>query len=377
VAFLKGTILSKEGKHTEAISSFERSKELDKSFTQAADFQIGLAYLVSRKYAEAKKRFEAAVTQDPLTDLASFARRYQDIVEERSYLERPLRVTLGASVQYDTNMLSEPNPYPGLADSGEEESFAMLNSFRLDYVPILPDSWLFNASYATSWNPHERNSRTHDMLANTLSAAPGYNFGSFAVNLLGNYTHILRRNPSYKQYSEISSIGPLFRYVITPGHILDLYGGYIKTHYSDEPSSADEDQDSRQREGYIGYTWLLDTGGILNFKYSYSDEDAEGDNWDNYGHRFTVNTIYPLLDNLRLQASAETLIQNYKNESTISAFNKATRKDRMYTGSLGLVWSLNRHVSLMASYTATRAYSNIFIYDYDRHIFSTGIELRY
>lgn len=377
IAFLKGTVLAKEGKHGEAIKAYEQSKELDKTFTQSADFQIGLSYLADRKYTKAKERFEAAVTQDPLSDLASYARRYQDIVEERSYLERPLRATLGLSVQYDTNMLQEPTPYTGLPDSGEEKSFAMMNTLRLDYVPVFSGPWLFNANYAVSWNPHEKNADTHDMFANTLTLSPGYNFGRFAVNLLGNYTHILRRHPGYRQYSEISSVGPLFRYVVGPGHILEFYGGYTNKHYIDEPLYADEDQNSKQFDSYISYTWLFSTGGILNLKYSYNDENATGNNWVNSGHKFSVNSIYPIWKELRLQASAEVYLQDYKNETSIMAFDHAKRTDRMYTGSFGLVWTLNKYVSLMASYTGTKAYSNIFIYDYDRHIFSTGVEFRY
>jgi hypothetical protein len=128
---------------------------------------------------------------------------------------------------------------------------------------------------------------------------------------------------------------------------------------------------------YISYTWLLPTGGLLNLKYTYSNEDAKGSNWENSGHKFTANTLYPIRNNLQLQASAEIFLQDFKNESTITAFNNAKRKDRIYTGTLGLVWILNKYVSFTASYTGTRADSNIFIYDYDRHVFSTGVEFRY
>ena len=119
-AFLKGMIMSKKGQYAGAVSSFEKSKQLEKSYTQAADFQIAVAYMQDRNYAKARERFQASITQDPLSDLASFARRYQDIVEEQSFLQRPLRVTLGVTGQYDTNMLQEPITYPGLPDSGDE-----------------------------------------------------------------------------------------------------------------------------------------------------------------------------------------------------------------------------------------------------------------
>jgi len=43
--FLKGLIFLKEGKNPEAIKAFNTAKELDKTLTQTADYQIGLAYL--------------------------------------------------------------------------------------------------------------------------------------------------------------------------------------------------------------------------------------------------------------------------------------------------------------------------------------------
>ena len=96
IAFLKGLALKKEGKNTEAVASFERAMSLDETLAQAAEVQIAMCYLEERKLKTAKETFRAAVLLDPTSDLAAYARQYQDLVEERMYMERPLRVTLGA-----------------------------------------------------------------------------------------------------------------------------------------------------------------------------------------------------------------------------------------------------------------------------------------
>ena len=82
-AFLKGLILLKEDKNLEAIKAFERAKEIDKAYTQAADFQIGNAYLKERRPKEAREAFRAVVIVDPMTDLAAFARHHEEAITKK------------------------------------------------------------------------------------------------------------------------------------------------------------------------------------------------------------------------------------------------------------------------------------------------------
>ena len=95
ISFLKGMIFSKENNNQAAIAAFEAAKQFDPSLAQAADFQIGICFIKDSKLDMAKARFQAAISHDPLSDLASFARQYQDMVEDKLYEERPLRLTLG------------------------------------------------------------------------------------------------------------------------------------------------------------------------------------------------------------------------------------------------------------------------------------------
>ena len=86
-AFLKGLVLQKENKFTDSVVEFEKAKDLDPSLKQAAEFQIALSYVKARKLSYAKERFQAAVIANPDSDLAAYARRYQDLVEERIFVE--------------------------------------------------------------------------------------------------------------------------------------------------------------------------------------------------------------------------------------------------------------------------------------------------
>lgn len=382
-AFLKGMILSKKGQYAPAIAAFEKSKQLEKSYTQAADFQIAIAYMSDRKYAKAKERFQAAVTQDPLSDLGTFARRYQDIVEEQSFLQRPLRVTLGITGQYDTNMLQEPLTYPGLPDAGTEQSLALNSSLRLDYVPILPGRWLFNAGYGAVSRLHQKNSTRYDLLANTFNAAPGYDFGRFALNLSGNYTFVMKRGDydnnggGYRRYSENFSVGPLFRFLANGNHIFELYTGYAsKDYFKSTPVGNPQDNMSAcGLDSYLSWMWLFQNGGLFNARVSFNVDNADGIYWDNRSYKVTLNMIYPIWKKINLQLGGEYNLVPYRYENQY--FNNTVRLDQISTGIIGFNWYINRNITGLIQYTGIRDNSNTYIYDYSRSLWSAGVELRF
>jgi len=393
VAFLKGMILSRKGKFSEAITSFDKAKSLDKNYAQAADFQIGIALMGDRKFSKARERFQAAVTQDPLSDLGAFARRYQDIVEEQSFLQRPVRLTLTALGQYDTNMLQEPFLYypdtsPQVQSSNNyvnesnQKSFGLMSTARADFIPILPGNWLFNAGFTALSNVHEKNSTTYDIYANSFSAAPGYNFGAFALNLNANYTFVAKRGDyennggGYRRYSENFTVGPLLRFLPTANQIVELSGAYAKNNNFKTVANPElNDMSGTGLDSYVSWMWLFAPAGILNLKFGYTINNTDGIFYDNQGYRLTANLIYPLWNRLKLQISGDAYFQNYRYENT--NYSNTKRKDQIYTGTIGLTWDLNRYLSLLLQYAGTRANSNIYAYDYDRSLYSAGCELRF
>ncbi|HOF05188.1 MAG TPA: tetratricopeptide repeat protein [Syntrophales bacterium] len=385
VAFLKGMIAAAEGRYQQAVEAFDQAKKLDAAYTQSADLQIGVCYMNMRKYDLAKQRFQTAITQDPLSDLGSFARRYQDLVEERSFLERPLRITIGLMAQYDNNILSEPT-WNGFwyqrtgTDFWErdEKSFKYLTTARLDYVPILTGPFTFNASYAAAASFQEKYSTSYDLVANTISANPGFNFGRFMMVLAGNYTQVMKRNPSYQRYSENYTVGPLLRYMPAPNHVLEVSAGYAGKNYFEAVAQPQLwDQSSRGLDSYLSWYWMFgNSGGLLNLRYGFSTESANGAYFDNRGHRFTANFMTPKYWKIRAQLGGEMFLQEYQNPN--ATFDNVKRSDQTYTLTAGLYWDINRYLTIIApQYMKTRVFSNIFLYDYDRDVYSVGLELRF
>jgi tetratricopeptide (TPR) repeat protein len=374
VAFLKGLILAKEGKNQDAVMAFEKAKTLDSTLAQAADVQIALCHLNQKEFKKARDRLQAAVQQDPTTDLAGFARQYQDLVEKRLEAERPVRITLSAFGQYDTNVVLKPTEGALAPDITNQDSRVLNSVLRLDYVPTFEGPFLFNAQYALGSSLHQRYSTTHDSLSNGIYLAPGYNFGNSALNLAFRYNHALVRNPSYKKYVQILSAGPLYRMLAGENQIVEFYAGYSGSKYYTPPLVPEEDRDSDKFNTYVNWVWLLQNGAFFNLRYEYSNEDTEGANWANSGHDLAFAATIPVAEKLSVQLSGELFMQDYRNTHS---FFGVKRKDRVLTGTAGLIYNVVKNLNMILQYTHTEAGSNIPIYDYTRSIYSLGLEWRY
>ncbi len=371
IAFLTGLILQKENKNKEAIKYFEKAKSLNPKLSASCNFQIGICYVKMRKLKNAKKQFEAVVTQVPYSDLATFARRYHDLIKKRIELERPLRISILNFFQYDDNVILRPNDEQVATGISGEQSTALLSNIRVDFVPRLSGPWLFSAYYSFYGNFHRKNSTTHDITAHTVSISPGYNFGRSALNLMGTYSYIFRHE---HRYMDNLTIGPLFRTLIKKNNILECFAGYTKKRYLETPLMAEEDRDSTGMDAYLSWIWFFKREGFFNLRYEFLYDDAEGVNWENYGNRLTFNITVPIIRRLKFQFSSDAYFQDFSNRHTV--FGKH-RVDHTYTILAGFTIKILKQVDLILQYTRTRCDSNIAIYDYTRNLLSSGIEIRF
>jgi tetratricopeptide (TPR) repeat protein len=378
-AFLKGTLLFKEGKNQEAIASFEKAKELDEDFTQSADYQIALCYVGERKLAEARTRFQAAIQRNPGSDLAAYAREYQDLVEDRIFLERPLRFKVGLLPFYDSNVVLTPGDLTLVPPAFDKPTAGFNTTFNIDWVPVMEGPWLFNGQYALSSRIHQDFGDSHDYLSNTINLYPGYDFGRYVLNMAVRYNLTWVRDPSYKRYVSTLNVGPLFRTTLNSKHVFEAFAGYNDDYYFRETFDPAEDRSGNGLDAFVSWIWLFKPNAFLNARLEYLQQNTDGANWENDGYRGSVNMVYPLTEKLRLQVAGEAYIQDYKNNHTFSVypFLNQKRDDKTYTGILGLTWALDRHFSFIAQYTYVRADSNIAFYDYNRTIIVGGVEIRF
>lgn len=371
IAYLTGLILQKENRNKEAIKYFERAKSLNPRLKPSCDFQIGLCYVKMRKLKQAKRQFEAVVTQVPYSDLATFARRYHDLIKKRLELVKPFRFTALYLFQYDDNVVLRPNDEQVAAGISGEQSIAHITNARFDFTPQLSGPWLFSAYYSFYGNFHRRNSTSHDITAHMVSISPGYNFGRSALNILATYSYIFRHE---HRYMDTFTTGPLFRTLIKKNNILECFAGFTKKRYLETPLLSDEDRDSTGMDAYLSWIWFFKKEGFFNLRYEFLYDDTEGVNWENYGNRVTFNVTIPIIRRLKFQFSSDAYFQDFSNRHTI--FGKH-RQDHIYTFLTGFVIKILKNADLILQYTRTRCDSNIAVYDYTRNVLSSGVEIRF
>jgi len=399
VTFLKGLIAQREGKADEAVAQFEKAKELNPDYNQSAEFQIALTLINDRELKKAQERLKAAILQDPQSDLASFARQYQDMVEKRIELEKPLRLTFGLFENYNTNLNAAPtDSFRYNNGTNEEESLATIASFRASYVPILKGPWLFSANYAFSASLNDNLSTTYDSVSNSISAIPGYNFGRYSVNLAASYDHSRKKygqengvdlDPIFRDYLGTFKIGPLVRVIASQNHMLEFYAGYLNNEYFQPAASAPnaqgvqvDDRDSDGQSLYASWIWLFKENAFFNLKYEFINDNTIGGYWDNKTNNLSASIVYPLAQTVKLQLSGMYSNVNYSQPSPEIDFIAGTatdknRDDEIYSGSLGVTWDFYKNTSFISQLSHTDAQSSHGQYDYKSDLYSIGLEYRY
>jgi len=378
VAFLEGLILQKEGKHTEAVKAFEHAKSLDESLSQSVEFQIALSYMNLRDLKKARERLQASITYNPASDLAEFAQRYQDALDKRIDLERPVHLTASLMGGYDSNVVLAPLDNTLARDISDQDSFFLNPNLNISYTPQVKSPWIVNGNFSFSGTFHESDIReTHDITSTNLYGLIGNNRGKYSINAAANYSYIYRRNGSWGNYAGFFGIGPMVRASIFQNQVLDIYGGYMGKDFKDEPLIPEEDRDSAGFNGYINWLWAFKETSFLTLRYDFAWDDTDGSNWENIANRISGNVSVPVpfaADTLRLQFGGNAFFQDFTNTNNVFLVK---RDDNTYSAYAGFQWTFYDNFSLIGKFTWTRADSNIPIYEYDRHVTTLGLEYRY
>ncbi|MDI7261462.1 MAG: DUF2860 family protein [Thermodesulfobacteriota bacterium] len=371
--FLKGLALAKEGKTREAISAFEKAKELDKNLAQSADFHIANALVKEGRLKEARDRFRFTLSIDPTTEMGLYARDYEKYLTAKIEREKPWRLSVGMAYKFDTNVVLRPTSGPVRDMVSNEKDHILNNSLRIGYTAPFSFKSPFNLSFQYSlYSDTYADLTSYQSFNSNISAVPGYNFGkvTLSVPMVYGYNWLKRRS-----YMNLKGIEPTFRFMTGENSIGEVSVGYYRKGYLQRPISDDEDRDAYNRAAIFGWTYFLRGGeGLINIKYSPSKENADGRNWDYTQHRFSGNLLYPLIRSFKLQLSAESIFTDYSNRHTVFLKKRA---DNIYSGSFALIYSLFKNLDAVANYTYSRDISNIQIYDYKRHVVSVGLEFRY
>lgn len=321
IQFLKGLVLSKEGKFKEAISAFEKAKELDKNLAQAAEFHIANAYVKEGKLKEASQRFKFALTIDPTTEMGLYARDYEKFLTAKMEREKPWRLSVGLAYKYDSNVVLRPTSGPVAQLISNEKDNALNGTLRVGYTAPFSFKSPFSLSLQYSlYTDTYAQLTSSNWISSVISAIPGYNFGKFSVSLplIYGYNWLDRRS-----YLDLKGLEPTVRFMTGENSIGEVSLAYFRKDYTNHPLDPNEDRDGHNWGGSFGWTYFLKGGeGLINLKYSPSKEHTDGLNWSYTQHKFSLGFLYPLIWSFKLQLSGEAAPTHYLNTHTQSSSRK-------------------------------------------------------
>ncbi len=379
-AFIKGIILAGQGKGEDAVKAFEKAKKLDAALAQPADLQIAMVMAGSRKLTRARDALRAVVAADPNSEIASYAKEYEQSFTRIIEDYRTWHATLGIGYLYDDNAISNPSNAGARAQIGDptgQRDFATLGTLRLDYSPMLSGDLVFNAQYllqSTTYANANTDAANPSTIINSLTLNPGYSLGGSVLSLPVNYSHVLLREQKYQQ---MIGARPTWSWLLAPQHILQGGVSYTRRDMLQDPLAPEEDRDANLWGASLGHVFSYgNRGGMAAVRYEFTFDATKGSNWENRGHRVSLNGVVPLTDDLKLNLSGEVASLDYLKPNMLIG-NGVKRDDTTWFGTVGLSYSLNRHATLNAQYSHTTAQSNIPVYGYNRNTFSTGLEFSF
>lgn len=370
IEFLKGLIHAKAGRNGQAVEAFKKAKEIDGRLGQAADYQIGLAYVKENRLDEAKEVFSQAVIKDPSTDLAAFADEYKRSIDRKKERDRPFKLTVGLRYEYDNNVILKPADSAAANGVTGEVDRREVVTVRAEYDKRFERGWSLKTHFA-SYNANQNHLETHSVSSQSLSLVPTHTGRKGSSSLSATYNFTLVDETKYLQSF---TLAPSHNMFLSARELLAFSMKYQKKEFISEPFSADEDRDSTDIGFGAGYAVFFGgDGGFYNLRYEFNREVADGLNWSYRGNKFLANILYPFGDGYRAQVYADIYHQNFENIH--GSFGKA-RIDRVLTQSLLLAYEFAPRTELIFQYTHINDDSNISTYQYDRDIVSGGLEIK-
>ena len=107
--FYLGSTLYQLKQYREALPHFERTLQLDPTLALTAQYYRGLTLFALERDPEARQAFAAAQAADPESTIGQNAQRYLETLKSRERERRIWQVEGNVSLQYDDNVILEPN----------------------------------------------------------------------------------------------------------------------------------------------------------------------------------------------------------------------------------------------------------------------------
>ena len=145
--------------------------------------------------------------------------------------------------------------------------------------------------------------------------------------------------------------------------------------FREKPSFIEDNRDAVNHEiGILHFFRSSDSRHHVKAGYFYDKEIAKGDNWDYWGNKFVAGIQYTLPTEIKFTADYEYKELHYEHETLfLIIFAGGKRKDREENITAALSKNISKNLGVSLEYLRSKNRSNIFLYSYEKNLYSTGI----
>ena len=399
-----------------ALETFRAGRSTDPQIQQLTRFYTGLALAVLGLPAQAAAEVEQALKLAPSSALTGPAERLRDTIVAAQGANKRLSAELKLGVFVDDNVAVIPNrdnsePLVAQFRRAAHESPGELLGLRVDYKWYQTEDWESSVGYSFfgTYNDRLPSFNVMDNLGNvgllrkftvdTLPAQAGVQYAFDSLFL--HDREFIRRNTATSFVALVEpdlSLGPLG----TAANITQVFGRFQDKHFppGDTPPIKPEVRSGTNwMAGFLHIVGFSQNKHLVKLGYQYDWDDTKGKDYLYHGHRLLAGAQYTLPPNwydLRLKWDLDVHFRDYGYGSAIlpSTNPGRNRQDEEVTNIIRAEWPLperfNAHPcvgtgsdktcvgwTLSGEYQATRAHSNVQIFDYDRNVYSLILSLTF
>jgi tetratricopeptide (TPR) repeat protein len=382
-AFLMGVAATKEGQYSEALGYF-RQAEAEPKLAQEAKFQASLALAALNRVKEAKKAMEESIALNPQSPTADFAKGYLGVMSQRVSELRPFHITVSSGFDYDSNVTLAPGGGATVGTVSGKASAVFFQTALMEYtiLPTGPFSVLTQYSYFQNFHPAVQG---YDIMSHFMGLTPSYAFKNGRFWLPMNYTYMDLQSDKY--YTGFN-VTPTYLHLFTEKIGLEVGAKYNRQYYWTPVFLTQDNRTGNAWGGNVGmYYFFKKQKGFVQARLGYLYNNTTGSNWDSSSYNLLLSFLWPITDKLKYNMFLDLTQQPYNNTWYNGAvvgnvqgaplISQPKRQDQILTFGMQFTYELFKGLEAGVHWYYIRDKSNIYLYNYSRHIAGGQLAYRY
>jgi hypothetical protein len=211
----------------------------------------------------------------------------------------------------------------------------------------------------------------YDIVQNVFVLQPNLKFEKLLATFPANYGHYIVGDHSYLSAASAGNVNNIMLGRSTMAQVGAVYNAkdYLTA------INDDEDRSGNEIVGLGGIFWFFaNNEGFLNLRCGVNKDWTNGKNWEHWGNKFGASLLVPFWEKFRFNTQGELALQFYDNNHTVFGNE---RRDQKYSLSTLLTYEIFKNSEIHFQYTYVNNRSKISLYEYDRHILSTSVLLKF